>query len=65
LGGSNTPFSHYLSVDFAITSVTTALEEPYYTRYANQELSDEDIERMSRELNNVVTEYRMLLIARK
>jgi len=45
--------------------VTTALEEPYYTRYANQELSDEDIERMSRELNNVVTEYRMLLIARK
>ena len=64
-GGSNTPFAHYLSVDFAITSVTTALEEPYYTRYANKELSDEDIERMSRELNNVVSEYRMLLVVRK
>jgi hypothetical protein len=65
LGGSNTPFAHYLNVDFAITSVVTALDEPYFSRYASRELSDEDVERMSRELNNVVAEYRIFLVARK
>ena len=65
LGGSNTPFAHYLNVDFAITSVVTVLDEPYFGRYASKELSDDDIARMSRELNNVVSEYRIFLVVRK
>jgi len=64
-GGSNTPFAHFLNVDFAIKSVSAVLDEPYFSRYANKLLSDDDIARISRELNNVVSEYKISLVARK
>ena len=64
-GASNTPFAHYLNVDFAIRSVSAVLDEPYSSRYTSKLLSDDDIARMSRELNNVVSEYNILLVARK
>jgi hypothetical protein len=64
-GGSNSPLAHYLNVDFAITSIDKALDEPYFSRYASKLLSDDDIERMSSELNNVISQYRIFLLARK
>ena len=64
-GGSNTPFAHYLNVDFTITSVTAVLDEPYFTQYTSKRLSDEEVSRMSRELNNVVSEYKITLLVRK
>ena len=64
-GCSNTPLAHYLNVDFAVTSVSAVLDEPYFSRYADKMLSDAEIARMSRELNNVLSEYRILLVVRK
>jgi hypothetical protein len=65
LGGSNSPFAHYLNVDFVIRSVTQALDEPYSTRFNEKLLSEEEIKRMSRELNNVVSQYQIILAVRK
>jgi hypothetical protein len=65
LGGSNSPFAHYLDVDFFIKSVTQALAEPYAREFANRSLVEEQVERMSRELNNVVAQYEIILGVRK
>jgi hypothetical protein len=64
-GGSNTPFAHYLDVDFIVASTSKSLDEPYFTQYREGKLSGADLERMERELNNVVAQYEIVLIARK
>ena len=65
LGGSNTPFAHYLNVDFVVKSVVQALGEPYSTQFTNKLLSEDEVTRMSRELNNVVAQYEIVLAVRK
>ena len=65
LGAANSPLAHYLHVDFAIASAQKVLAQPYATQYADELLSDEDVEQMSRELNNIVKEYRIVMVARK
>jgi len=65
LGAANSPLAHYLHVDFAIASAQRVLAQPYATQYADELLSDEDVEQMSRELNNIVKEYRIVMVARK
>lgn len=64
-GASNTPFAHYLNVDFAVKSVSALLDEPYFSRHQNKQLSDSDIARISRESNNVISEYQINLVVRK
>ncbi len=64
-GLPNTPFAHYLGVDFAVESSRAVLAEPYATQHANKQLSDGDVDVMSREWNNVVSELRILLKVRK
>ncbi len=62
---SNTPLAHYLSVDFFVESSIMVLDEPYASQYNAKHLSDADLEVMGRELNNIATEIRIVMIARK
>jgi SAM-dependent methyltransferase len=65
MGASNTPLAHYLGVDFELTGCTVELDEPYRTRLAEGQLSQEQVQTALREKNNVATEFRMALKVRK
>ena len=60
-----TPLARYLRVDFAITDVTTILDEPYAGMLQRGELAQEKAMRLLRERNNIATEYRIRLQVRK
>lgn len=62
---ANTPLAHYLDVDFVLRSTRMVLEEPYSAQYADGLLSDADLATMSREMNNVISELKMSIVARK
>lgn len=62
---SNSPLAHYLNVDFVVKNYALVLEEPYSSQYKQKLLSDADIEHMSKEWNNVVSEFRISLSVRK
>ena len=64
-GKTNSPLAHYLHVDFAIVNADTILAEPYATQYKDELLSDEDVEQMRRELNNIAREYQIVIVAKK
>jgi hypothetical protein len=64
-GAANTPFAHYLGVDFFLEGFLSVLDEPYATQHGKKQLSDADIDLMSREWNNVVSEIRITLVVRK
>jgi predicted SAM-dependent methyltransferase len=65
LGAANTPLAHYLDVDFFVESKVVVLDEPYASQHAKKLLSDADVDVMCREWNNVASEYRIVLVARK
>lgn len=65
MGASNSPLAHYLGVDFALTGYDCVLVEPYATQFADGLLGKDDIDNMSRELNNFIRAYRIRMIARK
>jgi hypothetical protein len=62
---SATPLAHYLNVDFHIANLTTVLDPVYYQKYASGELSLDEINQKSRELNNVIGEYHITWVVRK
>ena len=62
---ANSPFAHYLDVDFELVNIKTVLAEPYATQYKDGLLSDEDLAQMTRELNNIAEEYQIVMVARK
>ena len=62
---SATPLAHYIDVDFYLAEYTTVLDPRYYEKYSKGELSMEEIEQRARELNNVVAEFHIKLIAKK
>jgi SAM-dependent methyltransferase len=64
-GAANTPFAHYLDVDFELTSVNAVPDPIYAERLQRGELTPEMLEEMGRELNNIYVEYRMVLRVRK
>ena len=64
-GASNTPFAHYLGVDFVVESTLFVLDEPYATQHGKKQLSDADVDIMVREWNNIVNELRIVLRVRK
>ena len=64
-GIANTPLAHYLDVDFTLARVQITLSEPYHSQYSEKLLTEETLQGVIRDLNNVVSEYRMLLRARK
>jgi len=65
IGASNTPLAHYLDVDFKIARCTYKLSEPYSSQFNRGELTEETIQSIGRDLNNVFEEYRILAVARK
>lgn len=65
LKGANTRLAHYLDVDFFLESQELVLCEPYLTQHQKRQLSNADVELMSREWNNVASEYRIVIVARK
>ena len=60
-----TPLARYIGVDFYIDDLTTVLSPAYYEKHSRGELTTEEIELRARELNNIVAEYHIKLIARK
>jgi hypothetical protein len=62
---SNTPFAHYLGVDFEITHVEVILAEPYSSEFQAGRMTAEQIDRDVKSKNNVAREYRIELHARK
>jgi len=59
------PLAHYLHVDFRIANAVSVLREPYATQFRNGELTEQSAMEMARELNNIIGEYRITLVARK
>jgi hypothetical protein len=62
---ANSPLAIYLGVDFAMESSTVVLTPAYEQRLARGELSEEAIRTLLIERNNIATEYRIVLRARK
>jgi hypothetical protein len=62
---ANTPLAMYIGVDFALESSVVVLVPAYDQRFASGELSDETIRTLLAERNNIATEYRIVMRARK
>ena len=60
-----TPLALYIGVDFYIAGLTTVLDPIYYQKFEQKTLTLEEINQKARELNNVIAEYHITLIARK
>lgn len=65
IGASTTPLAHYLDVNFKIVGMNSTLDEPYSTMFAEKKLTAEQVVKLERELNNVVTEVQYTLTAIK
>ena len=48
-------------MNFELRDLETVLDEPYSSEFAAGRLSTAEIERSVRELNNIATEFRMVL----
>ena len=64
-GIPNTPLAHYLDVNFKLVFIECVLDEPYKTMRQQDQISNDEIHRMLRELNNIAEEYRFKLIVIK
>lgn len=58
---ANSPLALYHGVNFELRRVDYTLEEPYRGDFASGRIGKTELERFVRELNNVVSEYRMEL----
>ena len=65
IGAANSPFAHYLGVDFVVDHVQLTLDEPFLSEYQNGQLDVEELSALLKERNNVASEYRIQLHARK
>ena len=62
---ANTPFGHYLNVDFAMLSAVTVLDEPHSSLLKSGAIDKDEIVVRLRSQNNVASEFRMTLEVRK
>jgi hypothetical protein len=58
---SNSPLAIYLDVDYELVETIQVLDSYYQDKFDRQELSVEDLERLSLDRNNVIQESRFLL----
>lgn len=65
IGAANSPFAHYLGVDFVVTQVELTLDEPFLSEYQSGEIDTEELSNLLKERNNVASEYRIQMRARK
>ncbi len=61
LGAPNSPLALYLNVDFEIIKFNQVLDQRYIPLVQQKKISDEELETMIRERNNIITEYQMTL----
>ncbi|MDB5416611.1 MAG: hypothetical protein JWP50_30 [Phenylobacterium sp.] len=64
-GGSNTPFAHYLNVDFALVDHGISLDEPFAGRFERGEITQAEVHELANRQSNVVREFRIGLSVRK
>lgn len=64
-GASNSPLGHYLDVDFVLESVVTVLDEPHISQFQSGAITQAEVIHRLRSQNNVATEFKMVLRARK
>jgi hypothetical protein len=64
-GAANSPLARYLGVDFELEDTELVLEEPYLSQFKDGSISTVQIELAMKEKNNVASEYRLKLRARK
>jgi hypothetical protein len=64
-GAANTPFAHYLRVNFRLGEIKNILEEPYATDFEAGRLLPDDLARLVSERNNVVQEIHFSVYAVK
>ena len=64
-GAANTPLAHYLGVNFKIVDLQHNIAEPYRTMFEENKISLDQLDKMSIELNNIISEYRFKLLAVK
>jgi hypothetical protein len=55
-GFSNSPFAHYLGVDFEIVKSRVTMDEPYFTKFKEKKISVAEIEYAIRYQNNVLSQ---------
>ncbi|HYH37245.1 MAG TPA: hypothetical protein VD860_03410 [Azospirillum sp.] len=60
-----TPLAHYIGVDFVIADLNTILDPVYYELYSQGKLDIDELNQRAREMNNVIAEYHITLVARK
>lgn len=65
IGASNTPFAHYLNVDFALEGVNTILDEPYASQFSAGAIAQDELVEALRSRNNVASELQIRLRVRK
>ena len=58
---SNSPLAKYLDIDFETIEINQVLEPEYIEKLNNKELTQREIEKYIKELNNIVSEYRITL----
>lgn len=64
-GISNTPLAHYLGVNFKVVSTESVPDTPYKQAIESGELSKDDFNQRSLQLNNLISEYRFIMKAIK
>jgi hypothetical protein len=65
IGAANSPLALYLDVDFEIVEAVHVIEEPYMSQFSNGEISIDELNTLIRERNNIVSEYKIKLRAKK
>lgn len=60
-----TPLAHYIGVDFFLKEVMNILDPYWHAKYSSGELSPQQLDRHARDLNNVIAEIHITLVARK
>ena len=64
-GFANTPLAVYVGVDFVVETATVILTPEYDRKFVRGEITNESLQPLLAERNNVATEYRIVLRARK
>lgn len=65
VGAANTPLSYYTGIDFEILKIEQILDAHFGEQLASKKLSNDLIERLVLEKNNVISEYKFTLRAIK
>lgn len=60
-GWSNSQLALALNVDFEIKNVLQLLDEKYENLYKNNQISNQELQKLIRENNNIVSEYQITL----